>query len=57
MLDECGKLSSEGLGSQAFLSLDKLRDDKVIIGLTQEDVLSSAPDKAGEYIAVPKVVE
>ncbi|MBQ7351547.1 MAG: Asp-tRNA(Asn)/Glu-tRNA(Gln) amidotransferase subunit GatC [Clostridia bacterium] len=57
MLDQCGNVSIENVRSQNFLSLDKLRNDMVSIGISQEDVLSSAPEKEGEYITMPKVVE
>ena len=35
----------------------RLRDDAVNDGGDREDVLANAPDRAGEFFAVPKVVE
>ena len=38
-------------------SLDNLREDEVIKGLTAEDVIMNAPESAQNMVKVPKVVE
>jgi aspartyl-tRNA(Asn)/glutamyl-tRNA(Gln) amidotransferase subunit C len=42
-----------GGGAEAL----RLREDRVTDGGIQDDVLANAPDRAGAFFAVPKVVE
>ncbi|MBX5473105.1 MAG: aspartyl/glutamyl-tRNA amidotransferase subunit C, partial [Acetobacteraceae bacterium] len=35
----------------------KMREDLVTDGNIREQILANAPDRAGDYFAVPKVVE
>ncbi len=46
----------EPLAGAAAMAM-RMRDDAVTDGGVQEAVLSNAPDRAGPFYAVPKVVE
>jgi aspartyl-tRNA(Asn)/glutamyl-tRNA(Gln) amidotransferase subunit C len=46
----------EPLAGAAQMAL-RLREDAVTDGGQAEDVLANAPDRAGDFFAVPKVVE
>jgi aspartyl-tRNA(Asn)/glutamyl-tRNA(Gln) amidotransferase subunit C len=55
-LNEVNVEGVEPLTGGAQMAL-KLRDDVVSDGGIAEQVLANAPDRAGEFFAVPKVVE
>ena len=55
-LNEVNVEGVEPLTGGAQMAL-KLRDDVVTDGGIAEQVLANAPDRAGEFFAVPKVVE
>ena len=55
-LQEVDVANVEPLTGAAGMSL-RLRDDAVTDGNLQEAVLANAPDRAGAFYAVPKVVE
>jgi len=46
----------EPLAGAAHMAL-KMREDMVNDGNYREGILSNAPDRAGEFYAVPKVIE
>ena len=58
-IEQLNEVNVEGIepltgGAQMAL---KLRDDVVTDGCIAEQVLANAPDRAGNFYAVPKVVE
>ena len=55
-LQEVDVSGVEPLSGGASMAL-RLRDDVITDGGKQEAVLANAPDRAGPYFAVPKVVE
>jgi aspartyl-tRNA(Asn)/glutamyl-tRNA(Gln) amidotransferase subunit C len=55
-LDEVNIDGIEPLTGAAFMAL-KMREDVVTDGSYPEKILSNAPDRAGDFYAVPKVVE
>ncbi len=55
-LNEVDVTGIEPLTGAATLAM-RLRDDVITDGGMQEAVLSNAPDRAGPFYAVPKVVE
>ncbi len=55
-LDEVDVAGVEPLTGAAHMAL-RLREDVVTDGGIAEAVLANAPDRNGEYFAVPKVVE
>jgi len=55
-LNELDVTDVEPLTGAAQMAL-KMREDAVTDGGMAEKVLANAPDRAGEYFAVPKVVE
>lgn len=55
-LQEVDVTGVEPLSGAAGMAL-RLRDDVITDGGLQEAVLSNAPDRAGPFYAVPKVVE
>jgi aspartyl-tRNA(Asn)/glutamyl-tRNA(Gln) amidotransferase subunit C len=52
-VDTTGVEPVAGGGAEAL----RLREDRVTDGGIQDDVLANAPDRAGAFFAVPKVVE
>ena len=56
MLNEVDVEGVEPLTGGAQMAL-KMRDDVVTDGGITEQILANAPDRAGDYYAVPKVVE
>ena len=56
MLNEVDVEGVEPLTGGAQMAL-KMRDDVVTDGGNTEQILANAPDRAGDYYAVPKVVE
>lgn len=56
MLDEVDVAGVEPLAGAAQMAL-RLREDAVTDGGIAEAVLANAPDRNGDYFAVPKVVE
>ena len=56
MLNEVDVEGVEPLTGGAQMAL-KMRDDVVTDGGIAEQILANAPDRAGDYYAVPKVVE
>ena len=56
MLNEVNVEGVEPLTGGAQMAL-KMREDVVNDGGIAEQLLANAPDRAGEYFAVPKVVE
>jgi aspartyl-tRNA(Asn)/glutamyl-tRNA(Gln) amidotransferase subunit C len=56
MLNEVDVEGVEPLTGGAQMAL-KMRDDVVTDGGIAERILANAPDRAGDYYAVPKVVE
>jgi len=52
-VDTTGVEPMAGGGNQAL----RMREDRVTDGGIQDEVLSNAPDRAGAFFAVPKVVE
>ena len=56
MLNEVDVDGVEPLTGGAQMAL-KMRDDVVTDGGIAEQILANAPDRAGDYYAVPKVVE
>jgi aspartyl-tRNA(Asn)/glutamyl-tRNA(Gln) amidotransferase subunit C len=56
MLNEVNVEGVEPLTGGAQMAL-KMRDDRVNDGGMTEQLLANAPDRAGDYFAVPKVVE
>lgn len=56
MLNEVNVEGVEPLTGGAQMAL-KMRDDVVNDGGVTERLLANAPDRAGDYFAVPKVVE
>jgi aspartyl-tRNA(Asn)/glutamyl-tRNA(Gln) amidotransferase subunit C len=56
MLNEVDVEGVEPLTGGAQMAL-KMRDDVVTDGGNAEAILANAPDRAGDYYAVPKVVE
>jgi aspartyl-tRNA(Asn)/glutamyl-tRNA(Gln) amidotransferase subunit C len=55
-LNEVDVTNVEPLTGAAHMAL-RLRDDVVTDGGIPEQILANAPDRAGEFFAVPKVVE
>jgi aspartyl-tRNA(Asn)/glutamyl-tRNA(Gln) amidotransferase subunit C len=55
-LNEVSIEAIEPLTGAAHMAL-KMREDKVTDGGYREKVLSNAPDRAGVFFAVPKVLE
>lgn len=55
-LQEVDVSNVEPLAGAASMAL-RLRDDVITDGGIQEAVLANAPDRAGPFYAVPKVVE
>ena len=55
-LNEVDVTGIEPLTGAASLAM-RLRDDAITDGNLQEAVLANAPDRAGAFYAVPKVVE
>jgi aspartyl-tRNA(Asn)/glutamyl-tRNA(Gln) amidotransferase subunit C len=55
-LNEVDVTDVEPLTGAAHMAL-RLRDDVVTDGGIPEKILANAPDRAGEFFAVPKVVE
>ncbi len=55
-LNEVDVTSIEPIASGAAMAL-RMRDDAVTDGGIPEKILANAPDRAGEFFAVPKVVE
>ena len=55
-LNEVNVDGVEPLAGAAHMAL-KMREDVVNDGNYREDILSNAPDRAGDFYAVPKVVE
>ena len=55
-LNEVDVSDIEPLTGAATMAL-RMREDVVTDGDIQERVLANAPDRAGEFFAVPKVVE
>ncbi len=58
-IEQLGEVNVEGvrpLAGGTELAL-RLREDAITDGGMQEAVLSNAPDRAGPFYAVPKVVE
>ncbi len=58
-IEQLNEVAIEGvapISGAANLAL-RLRDDAITDGGMQEAVLSNAPDRAGPFYAVPKVVE
>ena len=58
-IDQLNEVDVEGvepLTGAAMMAL-RMRDDVISDGGQQEKVLANAPDRAGEFFAVPKVVE
>ena len=55
-LNEVNVAGIEPLTGGAQMAL-KMRDDVVTDGGIAERILANAPDRAGDYYAVPKVVE
>ena len=55
-LNEVDVTGIEPLTGAASLAM-RLREDAITDGNLQEAVLSNAPDRAGAFYAVPKVVE
>jgi aspartyl-tRNA(Asn)/glutamyl-tRNA(Gln) amidotransferase subunit C len=55
-IDEINVDSIEPLITTADFDLP-LRADEVKAENTAEEILSGAPDRAGEYMAVPKIIE
>ena len=56
MLNEVDVEGVEPLTGGAQMAL-KMREDVVTDGGNAEQILANAPDRAGDYYAVPKVVE
>ena len=56
LLNEVDVAGVEPLTGGAQMAL-KMRDDAVTDGGIAEQILANAPDRAGDYYAVPKVVE
>jgi aspartyl-tRNA(Asn)/glutamyl-tRNA(Gln) amidotransferase subunit C len=56
MLNEANVEGVEPLAGGAQIPL-KMRDDVVNDGGITSELLANAPDRAGDYFAVPKVVE
>ncbi|KAA2215160.1 Asp-tRNA(Asn)/Glu-tRNA(Gln) amidotransferase subunit GatC [Teichococcus oryzae] len=52
-VDTTGVEPVAGGGAEAL----RMREDRVTDGGVQEEVLANAPDRAGAFFAVPKVVE
>jgi aspartyl-tRNA(Asn)/glutamyl-tRNA(Gln) amidotransferase subunit C len=55
-LNEIGVTGVEPLTGAAEMAL-KMREDVVTDGGIREALLANAPERAGDYFAVPKVVE
>ena len=58
-IDQLNEVDVEGvepLTGAAMMAL-RMRDDVISDGGQQEKVLANAPDRAGEFFAVPKVVD
>lgn len=55
-LNEVDVADVEPLSGGAQMAL-RLREDKVTDGGIPEQILANAPDRIGEFFAVPKVVE
>ncbi|QCE32336.1 Asp-tRNA(Asn)/Glu-tRNA(Gln) amidotransferase subunit GatC [Acetobacteraceae bacterium] len=58
-VNQLSEVDVEGVApmTNAGVGQDRLREDKVTDGNCVKDVLSNAPDAAGPYFTVPKVVE
>ena len=58
-IDQLNEVDVEGVEplTGATMMALRMRDDVISDGGQQEKVLANAPDRAGEFFAVPKVVE
>lgn len=58
-VEELASVDTEGVSPMASVSAAvlPLRDDRVGDGGDPESILANAPDRAGAFFAVPKVVE
>ncbi|MBI1736301.1 MAG: Asp-tRNA(Asn)/Glu-tRNA(Gln) amidotransferase subunit GatC [Candidatus Rokubacteria bacterium] len=58
-IDKLATLDVEGVEptSHAVPLVNVMRDDEPAPGLTQADALANAPDRAGEFFRVPRIIE
>ena len=58
-IDKLRELDVEGVEptSHAVPLLDVMRDDALRPCLPQEEALANAPDRAGEFFRVPRIIE
>lgn len=58
-IDTLRELDVEGVEptSHAVPLVNVMRDDDVTPGLSQEAALANAPDRAGEFFRVPRIIE
>jgi aspartyl-tRNA(Asn)/glutamyl-tRNA(Gln) amidotransferase subunit C len=58
-IDKLAALDVEGVEptSHAVPLVNVMRDDEARPGLAQSDALANAPDRAGEFFRVPRIIE
>ena len=58
-IDKLRELDVEGVAptSHAVPLVDVMRDDALAPCLPQEEALANAPDRAGEFFRVPRIIE
>ena len=58
-VDKLRELDVEGVEptAHAVPLVDVMRDDALTPCLSQEEVLANAPDRAGEFFRVPRIIE
>ncbi|MBN1592294.1 MAG: Asp-tRNA(Asn)/Glu-tRNA(Gln) amidotransferase subunit GatC [Candidatus Coatesbacteria bacterium] len=58
-VEKLNELDLDGVAPTAHTQelTNVFREDEVVAGLTQEEALSMAPDRQGEFFRVPKVID